>query len=68
MQRYETGPWVVYQTTVPGRPGAVTVVCSQREWDALERARPGHHTLVREGIASEAEAERVARDRQAQHR
>jgi hypothetical protein len=36
-------------------------VCSQEEWDAMERARPGHHQLVQAGIASEREAELLAR-------
>ena len=54
------GPWVVYRMTVPGKP-AVNAVCEQAEWDALELADPGQHTLIRAGIASEPEAERLAR-------
>jgi hypothetical protein len=37
------------------------VVCEQREWDALELARPGFHLLVRDGILTEQEAEKLAR-------
>ena len=36
-------------------------VCEQSEWEAMERDRPGLHTLIRSGIASEGEAERLAR-------
>jgi hypothetical protein len=53
--------WVVYRVTVLRKPGGASAVCERGEWDALERAQPGHYTLVRAGLASEAEAERVAR-------
>ena len=33
----------------------------QAEWDAMESAQPGYHTLVRSGITNEGEAERLAR-------
>jgi hypothetical protein len=55
--------WVVYQMTLHRKPSG-NAVCSQSEWEALEQSQPGYHTLVRAGIASEAEAERVARDAQ----
>jgi hypothetical protein len=61
MKTEETRFWVVYRMALPGkRPGA-NAVRPQSEWDAMERAQPGYHTLVRAGIASEAEAERLAR-------
>ena len=54
--------WVVYTTDATGKiGGGVNVVCEQSEWEEMERARPGHHTLVRDGIASESEAEKLAR-------
>jgi hypothetical protein len=56
--------WVVYKATLPARhgdPAGVNAVCPQAEWDAMELARPGYHALVREGITSEAEAEKLAR-------
>jgi hypothetical protein len=53
--------WVVYRMTIHRHPEAMNAVCSQSEWDAMESARPGYHTLVRAGIANEAEAERLAR-------
>jgi hypothetical protein len=57
--------WVVYLMTLHGKPGGVTAVCEQGEWDAMERDRPGYHKLVQTGIQSEAEAEKVARAGQA---
>lgn len=53
--------WVVYRSHLAG-PQGPNAVCEQREWDAMELAEPGRDTLVRAGIASEAEAERVARE------
>jgi hypothetical protein len=53
--------WVVYRMTVHGRPCGARAVCSQREWEALERDQPDYHTPLLAGIASEAEAERLAR-------
>ncbi|MGL4549840.1 MAG: hypothetical protein ACRC33_01530 [Gemmataceae bacterium] len=55
--------WVVYLVTVSGRPVGCSAVCEQQEWDELERDRPGQFTLVRSGIASEPEAEALARER-----
>jgi hypothetical protein len=52
--------WVVYQMTIHRKP-SVNAVCEQDEWDAMERERPGYHTLVRAGITNEPEAERLAR-------
>lgn len=53
--------WVVYLMAVKKNAAGMNAVCEQGEWDAMELARPGLHTLVRSGIASEAEAERLAR-------
>jgi hypothetical protein len=52
--------WVVYMMTMRNGEG-MNAVCEQNEWDEMERARPGFHTLVRSGITSEAEAEKLAR-------
>jgi hypothetical protein len=60
----QTESWVVYQRAVRGRNGVAATLrltCTQREWDAMERARPGQQSLVRAGITNEAEAERLAR-------
>jgi len=56
--------WVVYVMTVHGKREGVNAVCEQAEWDAMELSQPGYHKLVREGITSEAEAEKLARDGQ----
>jgi hypothetical protein len=53
--------WVVYRAPVSNDPVGRPSVCSEREWDALTAARPGVYALVRDGIASEGEAERFAR-------
>ena len=55
------GSWVVYQMPVKGQPAGMNAVCRQREWEAMESARPGYYTLIRAGIANEGEAERLAR-------
>ena len=57
----DSGPWVVYLMPVHKQAEPMNAVCSQDEWDAMERTRPGHHPLVQAGIASEREAELLAR-------
>jgi hypothetical protein len=47
--------------TLHGKQAAMSAVCEQSEWEALELARPGYHTLVQAGIATESEAEQIAR-------
>jgi hypothetical protein len=61
MSTPKTVSWVVYKMTIHKQPEGMNAVCEQSEWDAMERARPGYHALVRAGIPSEAEAERLAR-------
>jgi hypothetical protein len=53
--------WVVYKMNLAG-PQGPNAVCEQAEWDEMERQQPGYHTLIRAGIASEAEAEQLARE------
>ena len=53
--------WVVYRMTLPKQAVGGNVVCEQSEWDALELARPGYHTLLHSGIKTEQEAEKLAR-------
>lgn len=53
--------WVVYRMTIHGKPNRVNAVCKQDQWEAMERAQPGYHTLILAGIANEGEAERLAR-------
>jgi len=54
--------WVVYRMTIHGKPSGMNAVCQQSEWEAMELARPGYHTLVQAGITNEGEAERLARN------
>jgi hypothetical protein len=56
----QAGPWVVYRMILHNNT-SMNAMCSQSEWDAMELAKPGLHTLIRSGIASEGEAERLAR-------
>lgn len=56
----QVASWAVYQVTILGQPGP-NAVCFQGEWEAIERAQPGLHRLVRGGITNEGEAERLAR-------
>lgn len=53
--------WVVYRMTIHNKAIGVNAVCKQSEWDAMELARPGYHTLIKAGITNEGEAERLAR-------
>jgi hypothetical protein len=53
--------WVVYRMTIYKQTEGKMAVCEQSEWDAMEESRPGYHTLVRAGIATETEAELIAR-------
>jgi hypothetical protein len=53
--------WVVYRMTLREHSFAGNVVCEQREWDALDAARPGFHTLLHSGLKTEQEAEKLAR-------
>jgi hypothetical protein len=57
----ECRSWVVYRMTLTKGALGGNVVCEQKEWDALERAQPGFHMLIRAGIATEQEAEKLAR-------
>ena len=54
--------WVVYLMTLHGKKSGMNAVCEQGEWEAMELAQPGRHTLVRAGITNEGEAERQARN------
>jgi hypothetical protein len=52
--------WVVYLMTGKKTNG-MKAVCEKTEWDAMEKAKPGQHQLIQEGIVSESEAELLAR-------
>ena len=57
----ESNLWVVYQMTLSRAGVGAHAVCEQEEWDAMEASNPGYHTLIRQGIGSEHEAETLAR-------
>jgi hypothetical protein len=57
----EVVAWVVYLMPLHKKPFEMRAVCEQGEWDAMELAKPGYHTLIRSGITNEGEAERLAR-------
>lgn len=61
MRRIGAGKWVVYRMTRPNQAVTGNVVCEQCEWEAIDRARPGYHTLLHSDIETEQEAERLAR-------
>jgi hypothetical protein len=61
MSKAESGSWVVYLMTLHKNGAQMNAVCEQSEWEAMEQARPGYHTLIRSGIMSENEAELLAR-------
>jgi hypothetical protein len=53
--------WVVYLMTLRHHPNGMRAVCEQHEWDRMERTQPGYHKLIQCGIATEREAELIAR-------
>jgi hypothetical protein len=63
-----TATWVVYSVPTKDTPGGVRAVCDERQWAAMDAARPGYFTLIRAGIAHEGEAERLARGRSGEAR
>jgi hypothetical protein len=56
----ETAMWVAYRMTIKGQT-QMNAVCKQEEWEAMERDRPGHHTLIRAGMINATDAEKLAR-------
>lgn len=62
MMKENVASWVVYQMAIGSKAEGMRAVCLQSEWDDMERARPGYHTLLRSGIANEGQAERIARE------
>ena len=57
----DAGSWVVYLMTIHNQPDGRRAVCTQAEWDAMERARPCYHRLLQAGVPSEHDAELLAR-------
>jgi hypothetical protein len=62
MRRTElVASWVVYQATFDRKAEGMIAVCEQGEWESMERAQPGRRVLLKSGIATEGEAEQIAR-------
>lgn len=61
MGKVKVQSWAVYQSPMKGTPLGMQVVCTQAEWEAMDRAKPGVYTLVQGHIGNEGEAERLAR-------
>ena len=61
MRARKVESWVVYQMPIKGRDTGMNAVCETKDWEALQVSQPGVMTLIRSGIASEGEAERLAR-------
>jgi hypothetical protein len=53
--------WAVYRMRLHGNAVGGNVVCSQAEWDAIEKSQPGYHTLLHSWLKTEQEAEKLAR-------
>ena len=50
-----------YRKTINKHPDGMIAVCEQTEWNEMDLARPGYHTLIRGGFTNECEAEKLAR-------
>jgi hypothetical protein len=61
MRQAKVGVWAVYHKAIKGVPDGLRAVCRQDEWEALDRAQPGVHTLIAGDLTNEGEAERLAR-------
>jgi hypothetical protein len=61
MRNAEATTWVVYEISAQEKAGGRMAVCEQGEWEEMERWRPGYHTLIRQHIRDESEAEKLAR-------
>ena len=52
--------WVVYQS-VDGPRNGMKSVCEQSEWEAMQASQSANVKLIKKGIQSESEAEKLAR-------
>jgi hypothetical protein len=55
--------WAVYLKPMKAGQEPVRAVCTQAEWEALDRADPGVYTLIQGNLTNEGQAERLARGR-----
>lgn len=61
MREKKDQTWVVYSMPLKNCAEPMRAVCEQREWEAMDQAKPGFYTLIQSGISNEGEAERLAR-------
>ena len=61
----ESTSWVVYRATFDRRSEGMAAVCDRDEWVAMEQNQPGRCTLLKDGFATEGEAEQFARTNRA---
>ncbi len=61
MRVTEITSWAVYQMRLNSKGVGGNVVCSQREWEAIEASNPGYHILLHSGLKTEQQAEKLAR-------
>jgi hypothetical protein len=54
--------WVVYEKLVHRQDTGLNAVCEQRDWEDMERIRPGSQNVILAGIETEQEADRYARN------
>jgi hypothetical protein len=64
LREHQPTEWVVYRANIKGNLSGQNAICSQQEWEAMESASPGLHTLIREHIPNESAAEQLARSLQ----
>jgi hypothetical protein len=56
----EPESWVVYES-VDGPRSGMKSICDEDEWESLATAKTGAVKLIKKGISSESEAEKLAR-------
>jgi hypothetical protein len=66
MRHVPVDTWVVYQRPMRGCAEGIRAVCEQREWAAMNLAKPGFYTLIQEHIENEGKAEQLARGKSGQ--
>jgi hypothetical protein len=56
----EPESWVVYES-VDGPRSGMKSVCEDSEWETIASSKNGNVKLIKKGIVSESEAEKLAR-------
>jgi hypothetical protein len=61
MKKSKVETWVIYRMTMYKKQFSTNSICTQSEWEQMERQSPGYHKLLQSGISCESEAEKLAR-------